>query len=380
MRKLLLSAVAAISLIYVSGCSEQSEQTGASQGAAHAPNVSVMTVVRQNVKHTVTLPGRVSPIQQSQVRPQVEGVLIKRLFEEGALVEKGQQLYQIDDARYAAQLASAKADLKSAQANLKTLKARAVRYKDLLNRNAVSQQDYDDALAQAEQAEAQISVAQAAVDLAQVDLDFTRVYAPISGQIGRSFVTVGSLVTASQEQQLATITQLDPIYVDMQQSGKGMLTLRRAMQAQGSLPVSVMLDEASGDMYEYKGTLKFSEVTVDESTGAVTLRAEFPNPEAFLMPGMFVKATVLMSQTEELTVPQRATSRLPDGTITVMTVNAQDIAEVTPIKVSGTYQDLYTVSSGLTEGSRVIVTGYLKVQPGSKVSPTPWQAAGSQKP
>lgn len=378
MKKLLLGTVAAISLLNVSGCSDQSEQAGASQGATPAPSVSVITLAKQNVKHTVTLPGRVSPIQQSQVRPQVEGVLIKRLFEEGALVEKGQQLYQIDDARYAAQLASAKADLKSAQANLKTLKAKAVRYKDLLNRNAVSQQDYDDALAQAEQAEAQISVAQAAVDLAQVDLDYTRVYAPINGQIGRSFVTVGSLVTASQEQQLATITQLDPIYVDMQQSGKGMLTLRRTMQAQGSLPVSVMLDETSGEMYEHSGLLKFSEVTVDESTGAVTLRAEFPNPEAFLMPGMFVKATVLMSQTEELVVPQRATSRRPDGTITVMTLNAQDVAQVTPITVTGTYQDLYTVGSGLTEGNRVVVAGYQKVKPGSKVNPTPWQPKNAQ--
>ncbi|MEG3765147.1 efflux RND transporter periplasmic adaptor subunit [Alteromonas sp. 14N.309.X.WAT.G.H12] len=378
MRKLLLSAVAVISLIYVSGCSDQSQQTGTSQGAAPAPSVSVMTVARQNVKHTVTLPGRVSPIQQSQVRPQVEGVLIERLFEEGAFVKKGQQLYQIDDARYAAQLASVKADLKSAQANLKTLKARAVRYKDLLNRNAVSQQDYDDALAQAEQAEAQISVAQAAVDLAQVDLDYTRVYAPISGQIGRSFVTVGSLVTASQEQQLATITQLDPIYVDMQQSGKGMITLRRAMQAQGSLPARLMLNDATGEMYEHAGTLKFSEVTVDESTGAVALRAEFPNPDALLMPGMFVKATVLMSESQELTVPQRAVTRLPDGSMTVMTVNAQDIVEMTPIEVSGSYQDLYSVSRGLTEGSRVVVTGYQKVKPGSKVNTTPWQSKSGQ--
>ncbi|MBU2980006.1 efflux RND transporter periplasmic adaptor subunit [Alteromonas sp. C1M14] len=378
MRKLFLTAVAAISLAGVSGCSDQSEQSAASQGAAPAPTVSVLTVATQNVKHTVTLPGRVTPIQQSHVRPQVEGVLVKRLFEEGALVERGQQLFQIDDARYSAQLASAKADLKSAQANLKTLEARAARYKDLLSRNAVSQQEYDDALAESEQAEAQISVAQAAVDLAQVDLDYTKVYAPISGQIGRSFVTVGSLVTASQEQQLATITQLDPVYVDMQQSGKGMITLRRAMQAQGFLPVSVMLDETSGEMYDHTGQLKFSEVTVDESTGAVALRAELPNPDSLLMPGMFVKTTVLMSESPEILVPQRATSRQPDGSIIVMTVNAQDTVEATPITVSGSYEDKYMVSSGLTDGNRVIVTGYQKVKPGSKVNATPWQSTSAQ--
>jgi RND family efflux transporter, MFP subunit len=182
------------------------------------PTVSVVEVAMQPVESTVTLPARVSPLRQSQVRPQVEGVITERLFEEGAFVEKGQQLYQIDDSRYAAQLASAKADVKSAEANRKTLEARAERYKGLLDKNAVSQQEYDDAIAQAEQADAQISVAKAAVELAQVDLDFTKVYAPISGQISRSYMTVGALVTSNQTQQLATITQLDPIYVDMQQS------------------------------------------------------------------------------------------------------------------------------------------------------------------
>ena len=242
MKKLFLTAVTAIALAVAGGCSDQNGQQAAqaSQGGQQpAPSVSVVTIASQQVEHTVTLPGRVSPMRQSQVRPQVEGVLTERLFEEGALVEKGQQLYQIDDARFAAQLASAKADLKSAQASLKTLEARSARYKDLLSRNAVSRQEYDDALAEAEQAEAQISVAQAAVDLAKVDLDYTKVYAPISGQISRSYVTVGSLVTANQEQQLATITQLNPVYVDMQQSGKGVLTLRKAMQQSGTLPVKL---------------------------------------------------------------------------------------------------------------------------------------------
>lgn len=378
MKKLFLAAIAASSLLAISGCSEQSDQAQASQGQAPAPTVSVVTLATQQVEHTVTLPGRVSPMQQSHVRPQVEGVLTERLFQEGAMVEKGQQLYQIDDARYSAQLASAQADLKSAEANLKTLKARAARYKDLLSRNAVSQQEYDDALAEAEQADAQISVAQAAVDLARVDSDYTKVYAPISGQISRSYVTVGSLVTANQEQQLATITQLNPVYVDMQQSGKGVLTLRRAMQESGTLPVHLMLDETTGEMYDHQGTLKFSEVTVDETTGAVALRAEVPNEDSLLMPGLFVKATVVLSNSEDLLVPQRATTRQPDGSVVVMTVNKENVVEPRTIKVNGAYKDKYIVTSGVSAGDKVIVTGYQKVKPGMKVNATPWQEQDAQ--
>ncbi len=383
MKKLLLTTVTAIALAIVGGCSDQGEQQAAQAGPAgagqqQAPTVSVVTVENQTVQHSVTLPGRVSAMQQSQVRPQVEGVLTERLFEEGALVEKGQQLYQIDDARYAAQLASAKADLKSAEANLKTLEARSTRYKDLLSRNAVSQQEYDDALAQAQQAQAQIGVAQAAVDLAQVDLDFTKVYAPISGQISRSYVTVGALVTASQTQQLATITQLDPVFVDMQQSGKGVLTLRRAMQQNGTLPVKLILDESTGEKYEHEGQLKFSEVTVDETTGAVALRAEFPNPDSLLMPGLFVKATVMLGESEELLVPQRATTRQPDGSISIMTVNSSNKAVPKTIAVGDTYKDQYIVKSGLNGGEKVIVTGYQKVQPDMQVNTKPWQPQNNQ--
>jgi len=310
------------------------------------------------------------------VRPQVEGVITERLFEEGAFVEKGQQLYQIDDSRYAAQLASAKADVKSAEANRKTLEARAERYKGLLDKNAVSQQEYDDAIAQAEQADAQISVAKAAVELAQVDLDFTKVYAPISGQISRSYFTVGALVTSNQTQQLATITQLDPIYVDMQQSGKGVLKLRRAMQESGTLPTTLVLDELTGESYEHTGELKFSEVTVDETTGAVALRAVFPNPDSLLMPGMFTKARVSLSNTQELLVPQRAATRQPDTSLSVMVVNAQNKVEARTITISGSYGDQYIVTSGVSAGDKVIVAGYQKVKPGAQVNTKPWQPQG----
>ena len=368
--------IAAISIIAISGCSQEPAPQAAGGGQQPPPTVSVLEVALQPVENTVTLPGRVSPMRQSQVRPQVEGVITERLFEEGAFVEKGQQLYQIDDSRYAAQLASAKADVKSAEANRKTLEARAERYKGLLDKNAVSQQEYDDAIAQAEQADAQISVAKAAVELAQVDLDFTKVYAPISGQISRSYMTVGALVTSNQTQQLATITQLDPIYVDMQQSGKGILKLRRAMQESGTLPVTLVLDDMTGESYEHTGELKFSEVTVDETTGAVALRAEFPNPDSLLMPGMFTKARVNISNTQELLVPQRAATRQPDTSLSVMVVNAENKVEARTITIAGSYGDQYIVTSGVAAGDKVIVAGYQKVKPGAQVNTKPWQPQG----
>lgn len=368
--------IAAISIIAISGCSQEPAPQTAGGGQQPPPTVSVLEVALQPVENTVTLPGRVSPLRQSQVRPQVEGVITERLFEEGAFVEKGQQLYQIDDSRYAAQLASAKADVKSAEANRKTLEARAERYKGLLDKNAVSQQEYDDAIAQAEQADAQISVAKAAVELAQVDLDFTKVYAPISGQISRSYMTVGALVTSNQTQQLATITQLDPIYVDMQQSGKGVLKLRRAMQESGTLPVTLVLDDMTGESYEHTGELKFSEVTVDETTGAVALRAEFPNPDSLLMPGMFTKARVNISNTQEILVPQRAATRQPDTSLSVMVVNAENKVEARTITIAGSYGDQYIVTSGVAAGDKVIVAGYQKVKPGAQVNTKPWQPQG----
>ncbi|QJR81173.1 efflux RND transporter periplasmic adaptor subunit [Alteromonas pelagimontana] len=377
MKKALLIFATALALSVVGGCSEQNEQTQASapQGGQQPPAqaVSVVALQPQAVKNTVTLPGRVSALRQSQVRPQVNGVITKRLFEEGATVEKGQQLYQIDDARYKAELASAKADLESAQANLKTMEARSTRYKDLLAKNSVSAQEYDDALAQSQQAQASIAVAEASLQLAQVNLDYTKVYAPISGQISRSMVTVGTLVTANQEQQLATITQLDPIYVDMQQSGKSILQVRRAMQAQKSLPVELSFDESTGQTYEHQGELKFSEVTVDETTGAVTLRAVFPNEDSLLMPGMFVKAAVTLSTDEQLLVPQRATTRQPDGSLVVFIVNGDNKVEARTLQTDGAFKDQYIVTGGLQQGDRVIVTGYQKVQPGAQVNPSPWK-------
>lgn len=358
----------------MAGCSGEDQQGQASaQGQERPPQaVSVLTIVPKPITHEYVLPGRIMPSRQSQVRPQVDGVITERLFEEGAQVEKGQQLYQIDDARYRARLNSAIADKKSAQANLKALEAKARRYDDLVAQNAISKQEYDDVTAQKDQALAAISVAESAVELARVNLEYTKVYAPISGQISRSFVTEGALVTTNQSQQLATITLLDPIYVDMQESGNAIMSLRQQMRQQQSLPVSLTMDETAQTVYPHEGRVKFSEVTVEESTGSVTLRAVVPNPEGDLMPGMFVKAHVKSGTEQVLMVPQRATTRQPNGALSVMIVNDDNKVEQRTLKTAQIYNDQFVVADGINQGDRVIVTGYQKVQPGASVTPQPW--------
>ena len=373
MSRIFYVTAAMITLLSVVGCSNEAEQAqGQSQGMP-MPSVSVVTLKKQPVVHEMVLPGRVSPSRQSQVRPQVDGVITERLFEEGARVEKGQQLYQIDEARYLAQLNSAKADLKSAEANLKTLEAKARRYDDLVAKNAVSKQEYDDVIAQKEQAEAAISVAKAAVDVAKVNMGYTKVYAPIGGRISRSYVTEGTLVTTNQAQQLATITQLDPVYIDMQESGASILTLRQSMSKQGAMDVELTVDEVTGERYSQTGSVKFSEVTVDESTGSVTLRAEMPNPNGVLLPGLFVKGHVITGRENALLVPQRATTRQPDGSLSVYVVNGNNKVEGRTLEIGKIYRDSYVVHGGVNEGEKVIITGYQKVQPGAKVNASAWQ-------
>lgn len=373
MRRIVYVTAVLVTLLGVAACSNESEQAQGSAQSMPAPAVSVVKLIEQPVVHEMILPGRVSPSRQSQVRPQVDGVITERLFEEGAQVEKGQQLYQIDEARYLAQLNSAKADLKSAQANLKTLEAKARRYDDLVAQNAVSKQEYDDVIAQKEQAQAAISVAEAAVDVAKVNMGYTKVYAPISGRISRSFVTEGTLVITNQSQQLATITQLDPVYIDMQESGSAILTLRQAMSKLGAMDVELTVDEVTGERYGQTGSVKFSEVTVDETTGSVTLRAEMPNPDGVLLPGLFVKGHVITGRENALLVPQRATTRQPDGSLSVYVVNQNNEVEGRTLNIGKIYRDKYVVLDGVTEGERVIVTGYQKVKPGAKVNPSDWQ-------
>ncbi|MAE51843.1 MAG: efflux transporter periplasmic adaptor subunit [Micavibrio sp.] len=341
--------------------------------------VSVLELETTKIRYDYSLPGRISPFRQSQVRPQVDGIITERLFEEGADVKKGQQLYQIDDARYKAALNSTIADLKSAEANVKAVDARAKRYKDLVKINAVSEQEYDDIVAQLDQAKASVAVAQAAYDLAQVNLDYTKVYAPIDGRISKSFVTEGALVTANQSQHLATITQLDPVYVDMQQSGTEAMHIRTRMIGQDVVPVTLVLDEKTGQSYGKEGMLKFSEVTVEETTGSVALRALMPNPDGILLPGLFVRATIALGEEDVILIPQRAATRTPDGKLTAWIVDEQNRAQPRELKVDHAYEDNWIVTDGVKEGDRVVVLGYQKIGPGMVVAPTNWKQA-SVKP
>lgn len=353
--------------------SHEEHGEGGAQHQAGPQSVAVLTLEKQKITFTQELPGRITPFRQSQVRPQVDGIITERLFEEGVTVEKGQQLYQIDDARYRAALNSAIADLKSAKANIKSVEARADRYKDLVKINAVSAQEYDDVKAEFDQAKAAVAVAQAAVDVAQVNLDYTKVYAPISGRIGRSIVTEGALVTANQSQHLAIITQLDPVYVDMQQSGASAMHLRTRLVGKETTPVRLIMDDSQGTEYPHVGALKFSEVTVNETAGAITLRALFPNTDAVLLPGLFVRAKLDLGSDTALLVPQRATIRNPDGSISAWVVDANNKAQPRTVTVERSYEDNWVVASGLNVGDKVIVQGYQKVGPGSEVAPTAWK-------
>ncbi len=374
---LTLAALAAVigggAYYYLHSHGEEAAAPISAQGQ-QAQAVSVLKLEEQTVSLSRALPGRITPFKQSQVRPQVNGIITQRLFEEGASVEKGQQLYQIDDARYNAALASAQADLKSARSNIASVKAKASRYKDLVKIDAVSRQEYDDVKAQFDQANAAVDVAQAAVDVAQVNLDYTKVYAPISGRIGRSLVTEGTLVTANQETPMSVITQLDPIYVDMQQaSGEAMALQQMRLEGQEEIAVTILLGDKDQIAYPHQGSLKFSEVTIDETTGSITLRAKVPNSENVLMPGLFVRAALNIGEVNALLVPQRAASRNPDGTLSVWVVDGDNKAQPRNIEVKEAYQDSWIVSGGLNAGETIIIEGYQKVGAGAQVAPTPWQ-------
>tara|TARA_Y100001934_G_scaffold276669_1_gene373725 strand:+ start:531 stop:1739 length:1209 start_codon:yes stop_codon:yes gene_type:complete len=368
-------AVGAYFLFFV-GESDDASQANAQQ---QAMAVSVIEIEEQKIVFEKSLPGRVTPFKQSQVRPQVDGIITQRLFQEGAFVEKGEQLYQIDDARYKATLNSALADLKSANATVKSVESRTKRYEELIDINAVSQQELDDVRAEYDQAQASVAIAQAAVEIAQVNLDYTKVYAPISGRIGKSLVTEGALVTANQSQHLSVITQLDPIYVDIQQSGGDGLKFRSRLSKLRSVPVTVFIDDKSKTPYEQKGALKFSEVTVDETTGSVALRAIFPNPDNVLLPGLFVRTVLNLGEQDVILVPQRATQRKPDGSLGLWIVDENNQAQSKQIKAMEAYKDYWIVDEGLKVGDRVIVEGYQKVGPNMAVNPQAWSDENAPK-
>lgn len=367
----------------------------ASCGRKHGPpggpppggpaEVAVVTIQNQRIELTTELSGRVAASLTAEVRPQVGGIIQNRMFTEGSDVKAGEVLYQIDAFSYQAAHDGARAALAKAEANLTPLQLKAERYQDLVKSEAVSQQDVDDATAARKLAEAEIESAKAALETARINLAYTKVTAPISGRIGRSAVTNGALVTASQAMPLATIQQLDPVYVDVTQSSNEMLRLRKALESgrlttnEGQAKVQLVLDD--GSSYPEPGTLKFTEAFVDPSTGSVTLRTLFPNSKLMLLPGMFVR-TVLEEGVREraVLVPQRGVTRNPAGKAVVMTVGTDEKVEPRVIEVDRTVGDHWLVNGGLNVGDRVIVEGLQKARPGTPVIAVPFVATPEAPP
>ena len=341
------------------------------------PAVGYVTVQPQAVTLTTELPGRTNGYLTSDVRPQVNGIIQSRLFTEGADVHAGQALYQIDPAPYRATLDQAKAQLQNAQANLATLRVKAERYADLVKINAVAKQDYDDAEAAYKQGLATVAQDRAAVESAAINLGYTRVTAPISGRIGRSLVTPGALVQAGQATALATIQTLDPIYVDVTQSADQLLALKRALQGgalSGGGPASarVRLLLQDGSPYPREGVLRFSEVTVDQTTGSVTLRAVFPNPDRLLLPGLYVRAMIVEGvEPNGILAPQPAVGRDEKGNATAFVVGPGDKAEARTLTTGQVIGTSWLVTGGLRPGDRLITEGLMQVKPGGAVKPPP---------
>ena len=370
------AALAALLLLGGCGSSADGPQGPGGRGGQRGPATVGFVVVQQgSAPLQQELPGRVAAFQVSEVRPQVSGVILKRLFREGSVVRQGQTLYQIDPSIYAAQAAQASANLQSARASAVAARTRASRYKPLADMEAISKQDYTDALAQARQADAAVAQNSASLRAAQVNMRFTRVPAPISGRIGLSNFTEGALVTANQPEALATITRLDPVYVDIQQSASDLLKLRQALsQGGGAVPATaqVRLKLPDGSDYGFSGTVEFSQVIVDQSTGTVTIRARFANPQGILLPGMYVTAQFAQAvQTDAILVPQQAVSRDPQGNATLFVVGPGNRVVQRTVQADRTLGTYWVVTGGLAPGEKVITQGIANLKDGAAIKPVP---------
>ena len=369
-RSIPTGAAVALVLLALAACGPK-RQAGPDPNAP--ADVGVVVARTEPVTLTAELSGRTSAVLVSEVRPQVSGVIKARLFQEGSYVRAGQPLYQIDPATYRASLNSASAGLAQAQAAYTTAKLKADRYKELVAINAVSHQDNDDAQAAAHSAAANVQAQRAAVEQAQINLAYTRVFAPISGRVGKSSVTPGALVTASQATALATVQNLDRVYVDVTQSASDLLKLRRDMAAGtvgGPSSAQVQLILEDGSIYPIPGTLAFSDITVDQGTGSIGLRAVFPNPNGALLPGLYVRARITKGVAATgMLIPQAAVSRDPKGHATVFIVGAGNKAQLRPIAVSQTVGDKWLVTGGLKPGDQVIVEGLQRVRPDALLKP-----------
>ncbi|WP_294327654.1 efflux RND transporter periplasmic adaptor subunit [uncultured Sphingomonas sp.] len=357
------------------GGGESQQQQGAPQGP---PQVGFVTVQQQPVTLTTELPGRTAPYETSDVRPQVNGLILARLFQEGDYVRQGQPLYRIDPAPYQAAVASARAALSRAQASIASTRNLARRYGELVKINAISRQEYENAVTGAQQAEADIAAQRAALQQAQIDLSRTTIRAPISGRIGRSVSTTGALVSAAQTEALTTIQRLDPIYVDIQQSSADLLKLRQQIMdgdlSRGTGAARVRLKLEDGSTYPMEGTLKFTDVTVDPATGTQAIRAVFANPRGLLLPGMYVRAELVEgTKANGILVPQRAVTRDPKGAATVLVIGADGKLAPRPLQTQRTVGDQWLVTGGLQPGDKVVIEGAQMLQPGTPVKGYPWK-------
>jgi membrane fusion protein (multidrug efflux system) len=369
---------AALALCACSSGDPQAQGGPGGRGGQRGPiTVGFVVVQPTSVPLQTTLGGRTGAFETSEVRPQVNGLIRARQFAEGTFVRKGQPLYQIDPSLYRAAVNQASANVASARAQAEAARTLAARYKPLVEQQAISKQDYTNAVAQARQADAAVAQTSAALRTAQINLHYTSIPAPISGRIGRSLATVGALVTANQTDPLAVITRVDPIYVDMQQSAADLLALRRALSTGGAMPgstqVRLKLDEGSD--YAYTGTVQFAEMITNESTGTVTLRAQFPNPQGTLLPGMFVQSIFTQAVDPNVfLVPQPAVQRDIGGEAYVYVVGPRNKAERRAVNATRTYGAYWVVKSGLTPGDKIITQGTGNLRAGAPIKPVPQTA------
>jgi len=376
----LLAGIAATT--FFAGCGRNPAGPGGYNMNMPPPEVGVVTIAPESVALTTELPGRIAPVRVAQVRARVDGVVLHREFREGADVKTGEELYQIDPAPFQAAYDSANANLAKAEANLKQAQQLADRYQPLVAINAVSKQDYDNAVSVAAAANADVLAAKAAVETATINLGYTKVTSPIDGRIGSALVTEGALVSQTAATEMAVVQELDPIYCDFTESSTELLRLRRELDsgalksaAPGEAKVTLLLDD--GTTYAQPGKLLFSDVTVDPSSGMVTLRAEFPNPDHLLLPGLFARGVLEQAvNSRAITVPQRGVSVGANGIASVMVVGATNNVEARVIKIGQAVGNKWIVTDGLKAGDQVIVEGLQKSQPGMVVKPVPFNPAG----
>lgn len=376
------ATMAAVVLLSACGKKDEAPKAGAPAGQQMpAPAVGVITAAFQTVALQNELPARVEPIRTAQVRARVDGVVLKRSFTEGSIVKQGQSLFTIDPAPYQAQLAAARADVARAEANLVASRAIAERYKPLVEANAVSKQEFDNAVAAQKQGEAEVAAAKAQLRVAQINVGYTNVNAPITGRIGRALVTEGALVSATQSTELALIQQTDTMYLNITQSATELQRLRKQGGGANDVPVTVLLED--GSVLPQRGKLLFSDVTVDQGTGQVTLRATVPNPDNALLPGQYVRVRVAQATLPNgILIPQQAVTRGGQNGDTVTVIGADNKPVPRQIKIASQQDESWVVTGGLKEGEKVMVDGFQKLQmlpPGTPVKPVQWTPAGAQQ-